>query len=146
MADLTLNRMVAIKRWTNALREGKHQRCSRYLQDGDRFCAVGLGCAVNGFKDINCAPFSACQFLENVTGIRGFIFTGAGFRREHDDAGRIVFFGIANMNDLGESWCDIADRIERDYLPDGFVIPDTLGSSPKLSDQKEGDRTEPVTA
>lgn len=125
--QLTLNQMVAIKRWTNALREGKHERGSIRLKSGNKFCAVGVGCDVNGFHDIETNSGDAWRFLENISGIVGFVDDPAlCFGMRHDNDNRILFYGIARMNDCGESWSSIADRIEHDYLPNGFTIPTSI--------------------
>lgn len=120
--QLTLNQMVAIKRWTNALREGRYPKTVGRLRGHRGYCAVGVGVAVNGFQ-VEGILSEGSKLLSSVTGIP----------LEDELDYHSPYIRIALQNDAGRPWSQIADMIEASYLPDGFTIPTNHADTPRDS-------------
>lgn len=94
-------------RWTAALRSGEYEQGKNRLRTGDEFCCLGVFCDVVGFDldapavGVNAAmPWARASGVEEAPPIL------------QDLVPRGVRFSLAEQNDAGATFEEIADLIE----------------------------------
>jgi hypothetical protein len=92
-------------KWVEALRDGKYEQGQSYLRRGTQFCCLGVLCDLVSKNEWEVTDSNIFRFR----GVRGFLpgelRDGAGISvGEEND--------VANMNDNGKSFAEIADYIE----------------------------------
>jgi hypothetical protein len=117
-------------KWVKALRSGEYKQTKNVLKDErGRFCCLGVLCDVMGYKfgpvqDIEIGPacevigpdgFGTSEFFSLPTEVQELaqIATGTGsFELGSDDDENFEEHDLAQMNDAGTSFEEIADLIE----------------------------------
>jgi len=118
--------------WVRALRSGKYNQCKGQLKNNNSFCCLGVLTDIYGEQEgiewsqdewlyINkCGDVRReCEGLTvNVQGWSGMTSSDGDRVRcvdSWDDEGKSITDSLADMNDSGSSFEEIADIIERDY-------------------------------
>jgi hypothetical protein len=87
-------------KWVEALRSGKYPQTTNYLKDDDGYCCLGVLCDVQGADfDAIKEEFGSLSLSHNPQKYLGQL--GGGCTT------------LAQMNDNGKSFSEIADYIER---------------------------------
>jgi hypothetical protein len=103
------------KEWVAALRSGKYKQGRKKLKDGDRFCCLGVACAIYGKGEFNPddsfgterdkseLPSSVCNWLKIKSNLGDYSFiSGEGIEIDgtlaclNDDYG-LTFYQIADF-------------------------------------------------
>lgn len=113
----------AQERWIGALEAGQFEQCTEYLQVGDRYCCLGLACALFS-QELGLASHDSdllgCRYydeekselpekVQRHLGLRSPIGR-ARDRTAHED--------LSTLNDMGASFAEIA-RLLRSH-PDQY--------------------------
>lgn len=110
-------------RLVKALRSGKYEQGRNYLTRDDRYCCLGVACAIS--KGVNSVKNREIVEYDGFAGVLSprmqdkFGFASCeGARRdlEHLEIGGKKFASLAKANDAGVPFSDIADYIEANYL------------------------------
>lgn len=107
-----------IKKWIKALRSGKYKQARGALRNRDDFCCLGVAC--DRFHDeTGEGEWRKEEFSER----REFILPHGSHQASYLPARVQRWLGIknngkwlANMNDNGASFEEIADYLEKEYL------------------------------
>lgn len=103
------------KKWVEALRSGKYEQGQLALQNGNKFCCLGVACEVSGLK-VNRHDTGAIQGVIlpfNVKKWLGLIgHTGGHLNSEGQ------FETLSGLNDNGKTFSELADLIESE--PEGL--------------------------
>lgn len=105
-----------VVRWVEALRSGRYTQTSKYLHAGDGFCCLGVLCDLDGD-----AGWDERGDTDETYG--GIIYSTASGDTEMPGPEVLEWAGLslsqserlAEMNDRGASFEEIADEIERIY-------------------------------
>jgi hypothetical protein len=90
-----------VKKWIKALRSRKFKKTTGTLYDGEGFyCALGVAAKVAGLRDEN---------LEGAEYLPSPAMKWLGVEDEMPEVGKM---GVAELNDDGKSFAEIARRIE----------------------------------
>jgi hypothetical protein len=82
------------KKWVAALRSGEYKQGRRYLKRDGKYCCLGVLCEIQNCPDDKDSQFPGALFLESVGLNDPFAKT------------------LAEMNDRGSSFAEIATKIE----------------------------------
>jgi hypothetical protein len=112
--------------WLEALRSGHYKQGKTQLRKGDQFCCLGVACDVAGLSpqvtsdgtysyagNNLVAPDALVEWLGFSVGA----FQSNGFLKNGSN--------LAHMNDIGTSFEDIADVIEKNYV---YWLPKSVES------------------
>jgi hypothetical protein len=88
------------RKWVEALRSGKYEQTQGRLHLAGAHCCLGVLCSVRGMK---------IGFNDQV--IHGGV--PAGYEPLHELVGDKACVKLADMNDHGKSFAEIADYIEK---------------------------------
>ena len=109
------------KLWVEALRSGEYEQGSGWLQDGNRYCCLGVACIVYEkqteaiLSRDDDGVLNSCQYLGNdyceVKQWLGLRDSVGGFHRDSN---------LASLNDEGKTFGEIADVIESE--PEGLFV------------------------
>ena len=91
------------EKWLAALRSGKYPQSSGYLKRDTGYCCLGVGCVINGIEEslLFYKGYPTIGWLPDDTLI--YINDGQDIHLEAT---------LANMNDSGKTFLEIADWIE----------------------------------
>lgn len=87
-------------KWIAALRSGEYRQGKHYLREGSRFCCLGVACNL-----IDPGAWEYDEWREEDTQIPSAVAASIGLGTER--------FYLADLNDAGSSFSQIADYIER---------------------------------
>jgi len=114
-----------VKKWIKALRSGKYKQTSGSLHDVNGYCCLGVACKV--YKDTK----GITKSIRSVAGVicknkrrddksehihNKVVAKAFGLNRISDLDYLYTQGRLASMNDLGNSFSDIADYIEENIL------------------------------
>lgn len=99
--------------WIAALRSGKYQQGHGALRSGDKFCCLGVLCDILGTPITRVAPSGVYNYEGHNNYLPPQARNQAGMQT---DNGRIPRKdALANLNDDGKSFAEIADFIEQHW-------------------------------
>jgi|LakMenE01Jun11ns_1017448.scaffolds.fasta_scaffold9958435_15 hypothetical protein len=96
------------KEWIQALRSGDYQQCQGTLTDNKGFCCLGVWAKINGFE-----PY--CSFASQSDPDDYMLLDGKRYNYSLFDEliGNVEWMDLANKNDEGVSFEEIAEIIEQ---------------------------------
>jgi hypothetical protein len=92
-------------KWVEALRSGKYEQCRRALHDGVGFCCLGV------YGDVRGIP--RASLLHHKGAVGPYDDTAAALNPLDEIPTVLVRHTLADLNDAGKSFAEIADWIER---------------------------------
>jgi len=121
------------KEWVAALRSGRYPQTSNALRDVDGYCCLGVACEISGLGSWNSYESSSFVFVphDDADGAQMAIMPPAVMEYYGVDDGRVPVsyprrysgyvdgYVLSDMNDLGMTFAQIADIIEREMIPVG---------------------------
>lgn len=105
--------------WVDALRSGKYRQATKQLRSGDAFCCLGVACDISGLDRWRSAemPF----YLHENRMLPAEVQKWLGLSGKLGGYGVRIRTYLADLNDSGKSFAEIADIIESE--PDGLLHP-----------------------
>ena len=98
-------------KWIEALRSGEYEQCKDKLYSGNGYCCLGVLCVVSGAKfEQQDGEFVPYLEQENIRNPDGNEFLCSDFAMK---VGLSRQTQLADMNDNGASFSEIADYIEK---------------------------------
>lgn len=106
-------------KWVEALRSGRYRQCRSYLRADDAFCCLGVLCDISGLAEWDqpgtAAHTAPGMYLGAETTLPTAVMAWSGLRRDNPE---VVLsdgapYTLADLNDEGTSFKEIADVIER---------------------------------
>jgi len=88
-------------KWVEALRSGKYQQTTNYLKSDNGYCCLGVLCDIQG------ADFDA---IKEEFGSLSLAYNPKQYLGKVDE---LISHDLAQMNDNGKSFLEIADYIEK---------------------------------
>lgn len=113
------------KLWVKALRSGKYEQTQGRLRTETGFCCLGVACDISNISSWR--KFESSPLNHTYLGNDGVLpievreWLGINFKGAFYDQNKMKFASLANMNDMGSSFEEIADIIESD--PEWFDVP-----------------------
>lgn len=110
------------EKWVAALRSGEYKQGTKYLRSGDKFCCLGVLCDLAVKENIITDPVkkainnSIYEYDHSDAGIASYsVREWSGLRDcmgmyDHSNP-----MGLAELNDSGKTFAEIADIIEKHY-------------------------------
>lgn len=109
------------KIWVDALRSGKYNQTTGYLQDARGFCCLGVACDISGLGEwtetLNCMGKPIKAYNNFKADLPQIVTTWLGLK---DSFGQYSATSLSTDNDTGKSFLEIADTIESE--PKGLVV------------------------
>lgn len=118
-----MNKMLPTEfkeQWLTALRSGKYRQGMECLRWGDEFCCLGVACDMvnpktweHGPDDRDWATASGAIYLPCKGDLPSEVLGALeNTNVSHDGFCTTALYAIANMNDAGRTFAEIADWIE----------------------------------
>lgn len=109
-SDVSIEQANRIREWVKALRSGKYKQARGALRNDNAYCCLGVACDLSGVAD--------WKDLEES----GWVYDGESGFPSH---AVLSIFGLtpaeasslAELNDSGGIFTEVADRIEASILP-----------------------------
>lgn len=94
-------------KWIAALRSGEFSQAKTRLRDGDAYCCLGVLCQVSG--GMSDSEWESYRYsFAHPTLVKAGLYGGTTLPRDS------IAKKLADMNDMGKSFAEIADYIERE--------------------------------
>jgi hypothetical protein len=127
MGEAVMKKDIADK-WVAALRSGKYRQATGALHDNGGYCCLGVLCDISGagmwvndlyqIGDGNTDEFTGLSYLPEALRIQTGMRSDNGsfrVRPDNDPLGHGFLTSLANLNDDGKSFAEIANVIEREW-------------------------------
>src|SRR5262245_7943484 len=96
------------KKWVEALRSGKYKQCQNQMFDGDGYCCLGVAQLVVGLEVRQHSKLLTLPAMEKL---------GLTYQNGYAEG---IRKSLANLNDAGTAFTEIADIIESE--PEGLFV------------------------
>lgn len=105
-----------LRRWVSALRSGQYQQGQSYMRSEDnKYCCLGVAMDLAIANGVVCKPDWGKTSITPSAVNDWFGVRGSGGLNDHLNHLNRVGHSPANMNDVGISFAEIADKIEAHY-------------------------------
>lgn len=121
--NLTTEQHENVVNWIKELRSGNYQQGTGFLRSNNRYCCLGVGCAMLGIENreevresgtiVTVFGEKSAVLPEEEHTIRLGLKTNTG-KVYHSNPNGKIYSSLANLNDRGLSFRAIADLLEND--------------------------------